>query len=342
WPADLVKALAVQSSLPDWLVTHWVKELGAIQASSIAEACATKGPVSIRANRLRTTAAQLRQDLEEEDGIQTVPADDSMAPNGLVLAAGRPAGGVWALKAYQRGDFEVQDIGSQHIAAACDVQAGEWVLDYCAGNGGKALALAAETGQAGRVVCWDISSSRLQQLMTRALRAGAQDIVSCAASAEHLDSDGLLFDVVLVDAPCSSTGVIRRRVGLRAELSGGDAQKTALEVLPDLQKSILSAAAHYVKPGGRLVYATCSLLAAENDDIADWFDVNGNDFTASPFQDEPTEHKLHSGQTNRKLLLPSSAPLGQNTDGFFISRWVRCQQLAGRQSTPRSNTAIVY
>jgi 16S rRNA (cytosine967-C5)-methyltransferase len=134
WPADPAAALAVQHSLPVWLISRWLHELGTDRTAALAASCGSKGPVSIRANSLQTTAAQLQEQLASQHGIAAHAAATHIAPHGLVLRDGRPKGGVWWIEAYQNGLFEVQDLGSQHIAEACAAAAGDRVLDYCAGR----------------------------------------------------------------------------------------------------------------------------------------------------------------------------------------------------------------
>jgi 16S rRNA (cytosine967-C5)-methyltransferase len=133
WPTDRAAALAVQHSLPVWLINRWLHELGAERTAALAASCGSKGPVSIRTNSLKTTAAQLQEQLATQHDIVAHAAASYIAPHGLVLRDGRPKGGVWWIKAYQNGLFEVQDLGSQHIVEACAATAGDRVLDYCAG-----------------------------------------------------------------------------------------------------------------------------------------------------------------------------------------------------------------
>jgi 16S rRNA (cytosine967-C5)-methyltransferase len=133
WPTEPAAALAVQHSLPVWLIKRWLHELGAERTAALATSCSNKGPVSIRANSLKNTAAQLQEQLASQHGLAAHAAATDIAPHGLVLRDGRPKGGVWSIEAYQTGLFEVQDLGSQHIVEACAAAAGDRVLDYCAG-----------------------------------------------------------------------------------------------------------------------------------------------------------------------------------------------------------------
>ncbi|CAM9714949.1 unnamed protein product [Chrysoparadoxa australica] len=299
WPADATQRLSLQCSLPLWLARELIKGYGLASATDLGKALMQKGPVCARANQLKTSREQLQDDLWKEHQIKMNLAPVELAARGLVFDEGRPDGGIWSLLPYTRGEFEVQDLGSQYIIDSCCAQPGDKVLDLCAGNGGKSLGLAAAVGATGRVDCFDINEARLVQLHMRSKRAGADGIIrvlkESPSGSEHR------YDVVLVDAPCSSTGVLRRRVNLREALQLPDAEREALVELPLLQKQLLRQAADMVRPGGRLVYATCSMLLQENQEISAWFQEEGaNDFYPWPFASEVPS------AAHTKQLLPSS------------------------------------
>lgn len=185
-----------------------------------------------------------------------------LSPGAVRLAHGRPPGGLWALPEWRAGCFEVQDSGSQLIALAVGAAPGERVLDLCAGNGGKALAVACGAMRGvGSVLGYDVDPSRLRQMVAAARRAGCDGAVAAVDGEAALNALPADFDAVLVDAPCSSTGALRRRPGLRWALSEAE----ATEALPRLQRQLIArAAAKARRPGGRVVYATCSVLPCEN------------------------------------------------------------------------------
>eukprot|EP00929_Paragymnodinium_shiwhaense_P050314 TRINITY_DN25333_c0_g1_i2.p1 TRINITY_DN25333_c0_g1~~TRINITY_DN25333_c0_g1_i2.p1 ORF type:complete len:273 (-),score=55.32 TRINITY_DN25333_c0_g1_i2:94-912(-) len=269
----------------------------------------------LRTNTLKATRLELLENLNRLPGVRAVPTPQS--PWGIWLPDGRPpGGGVWQLPGFSEGLFEVQDEGSQLIALASEACPGDLVVDYCAGRGGKMWALASLLGKAngggGRVRGWDIDADLRKQLRgARAERAGAAAFTEAPDERPHPDS--CLADVVLVDAPCSSSGALRRHPSQRWAF-----EESTVSEIAALQRQILEEAALLVKPGGRLVYATCSLLQEENDCVADAFEEANGDFEAWPFS-ERRELTVGSKASHRRLLLPHI----DGTDGFFMCRWKR-------------------
>lgn len=280
FPSAPAERLAAYRSLPRWLAARLLDERD--DADALLAACNQAGPVTVRANLLKTTRESLLARLRE-DGISSEATP--LSPLGLHLQ-GRP--NIRGSAAWREGLFEVQDEGSQLLALATKAAPGETVLDLCAGRGGKALALAALVGERGRVVAFDVDEARLQDLAPRAKRAGATIEVR---RREELAP----ADAVLVDAPCSELGTLRRSPDLRWRL-----RPEELESLPALQLSILADGAALTRPGGRLVYATCTLLRAENAGVVEAFRRRHPDFAL----DE-----------ERELL-----PHAHGTDGFYFAR----------------------
>jgi 16S rRNA (cytosine967-C5)-methyltransferase len=280
--------LATRFSLPDWLAATLVREVGD-EAPLLADALCMPGPVFLRVNRAKTTREGLALRLAG-DGLVTHPT--RLAPDGLQILTPRP--NLVALPAFQDGQFEVQDEGSQLLGEAVGALPGETVLDFCAGAGGKTLQLAAAVRPGGRVHACDPDSSRLSRLRTRAARAGA--VVEIHGSEAP---PGLLADRVLVDAPCSGLGALRRGPDLRFRID-----PASFEALPPLQLGILEVAARHVRPGGRLVYATCTFRREENEEVALAFQGHRADFTPcdAPLRLFPHRH---------------------GTDGFFAAAWTR-------------------
>lgn len=219
----------------------------------------SRGPLTLRANRLKTDRDTLAARLHDH-GIETVALDD--LPDALLCLG--PAR-LTKLPEYTDGWFEVQDEGSQRIVAALDVQPGETVLDWCAGAGGKTLALAAALARKGQLVALDTHAKRLEECRRRLERAGAAQVRTVQMTT-HGTVGAPLADAVLIDAPCTSSGALRRNPELRWHLDrdwlGGFAPQ---------QLQILRRAATFVKPGGRLAYATCSLLRRENESVVGFF-----------------------------------------------------------------------
>lgn len=301
--------IAIEWSLPEWLAARWVDELGADAAFQLGKAMSLPGRVTLRTNTLKTSRDQLLQTLNGS-GVQAEPTKES--PWGVWLPDGRPpGGGVWQLPGWSTGLFEVQDEGSQLIALATEACPGEHVLDYCAGRGGKTWALASLVAPSGKVSAWDVDPELRQQLSgARAARAGAADIVSALHERPEVKHFSGPVDVVLVDAPCSSSGALRRHPSQRWALIEND-----VDQISALQLSILKEAAMLVRPGGRLVYATCSLLRAENEHVAGEFERESDVcFRPWPFA------TLDGRTTPHYRTL---TPHMEGTDGFFMARWQR-------------------
>ena len=444
-PADPAANIAVEHSLPAWLARRFVSQHGVDGASALAASLRLRGPVIARANLARcASVSALAEKLREErvrtqrlatsDATSDTTSDGSLsllrrlsrgAPDALALPDGRPkVGGIFGLRCYRDGAFEVQDAGSQCVAAAAaeavlasaaaasasdaatsDRTVGHslrtWrVLDACAGNGGKALAIASALSRgdapgvrAFAIDCHDVDERRLRHLRAAAARAGfgeGEDGNSRTVSGEirTVDSATLravargelpAYDAVLVDAPCSSTGALRRFPSLRWTLDESKTSETETETesetetsssralleywntpdaaydadavgvdghapvsdasWPALQRRVLARFAGCVAAdGGALVYATCSLLDAENVGVSRWFerakwttgagegaDASGEDvdfvtFEPDPFpRGWPGEEDADARATHEVALRPDA----HGCDGFYIARWRR-------------------
>lgn len=275
--------LAVRLDLPDWLMPQ-------IGDPAPWAALRARAPLDLRVNRLRADPARARAALAV-DGIEALPGP--LSPDALRVVSG--ARRLAQSRAYLNGLVEVQDAASQAVALDCGARPGMTVLDYCAGGGGKTLALAAAMAGQGRLIAHDSSPERLAQLPDRAARAGAQ--VVRVAPGETAALAGRC-DVVLVDAPCSGSGAWRRNADAKWRLT-----PAGLEALSALQTQVLAQAARAVRPGGRLVYATCSMLDCENAARAAAFLASHPEFcTESP---------------------PRQLTPADGGDGFFVARFTR-------------------
>ncbi len=219
-------------------------------------------------------------------------------------------------KAMAKGWIEIQDEGSQLIAYACDAQPGTQVLDYCAGAGGKTLALAAAMQRKGRIVAMDLEERRLNKSRPRFRKASVADIIEVRPLSEEKNRKWLrrqkeTFDLVLCDVPCSGTGTWRRNPDMRWHTYG-----PSLEELTEIQADILDRVMHTVKPGGKLVYATCSLLRAENEDQVAKFIEKYPEFELCPLNDIWPRPELNPCPDQNVMRL---SPYQHQTDGFFAA-----------------------
>lgn len=248
--------MAARHSVPPWLARRVTEQLGSDEANSLLAALRTEAPIVLRANRLNCTPAQLVAALEELE-IPSVVGTNS--PDAVVLSKRINA---FTVPQFKQGWFELQDEGSQLLSLALDPHPNWRVFDACAGAGGKTLHLAAIMKGRGEVVAHDINSRRLSELKPRMKRSGVQNV-------RMMDNDDYLarrdemlgtFNAVMIDAPCSGTGVLRRNPGVRLSLD-----ESVVERLLPQQASILDEYSQLVRPGGLMLYATCSILREEND-----------------------------------------------------------------------------
>jgi len=305
----------LRHNLPDWLAGALREALGD-EFWALVDALATPAPLDLRVNALKAKREQAIAALAEA-GITAMPTPYS--PMGLRVE-GKPALNKSA--PYEAGLVEVQDEGSQLLALLTDAKRGEMVVDFCAGAGGKTLALGAMMRNTGRLYAFDTSGHRLDALKPRLARSGLSNVHPVQIAHERDDRIKRLagkIDRVLVDAPCSGLGTLRRNPDLKWRQSPKAVQEFRVR-----QQAILSAAARLLKPGGRLVYATCSLLGAESEEVARAFDAEmGRDFESLPVLP-----LLQAAQVQAAGDLVSGSwlrlwPHRHHTDGFFAAVWQR-------------------
>lgn len=298
--------LGVRHSFQDWMVEEWLERWPA-GAEELLSAFNRPGPVTLRVNRLRTDRAACRERLAAE-GIR---ASDLAYPDSALVVDKRFNQNASA--AFKDGWYEVQDAGSQAVSLACAPPAGGLVVDGCAGAGGKTLHLAALMQNRGTIVAVDNDPGRLRELAVRARRAGATIAAATLAKDFPASEYAGRADVVLVDAPCSGSGTIRRNPSLKWSVREEDVERYARR-----QLELLGRYAPLVKPGGRLVYSTCSLFRAENEDVVSAFLSRDPAFipvdaaAGMPWDAE-------RGVDGSALLLPHRLP----SDGFFIAAMER-------------------
>ncbi len=267
---ELSKTRKYKESIPDWMDELGEKELGAKWDKEI-NALNQQAPVVLRANTLKISRDKLRGKLEDEN-IDTEFINGY--PDALQLVERT---NVFSTEAFKGGLFEVQDASSQLVADFLDVQPGQRVVDTCAGAGGKTLHLAALMQNKGQIVAMDIYENKLKELKRRARRAGAHNVEPrVIASTKDIKKLYSKADRVLIDAPCSGLGVLSRNPDAKWKL-----QPEFLDKIRNTQSEILENYSKMVKPGGKLVYATCSILPSENQDQVKKFlsTETGKDFT---------------------------------------------------------------
>lgn len=296
---------AIRLEVPDWILPLFIVRFGTAIAAEIG-ALSTEAPLDLRANLLKTTREEAQAALAAE-GWEARPTPYS--PWGLRIDGRRP---VTSGPTFQTGLVEIQDEGSQLIALMVDAHPGMRVVDWCAGAGGKTLALAGRMRNRGQIVACDVSKARLEGAMPRLKRAGAHNVERHLVEPgdKWLKRRAGAFDRVLVDAPCTGTGTWRRNPDARLRLTETDLTELVLK-----QAMILDTAQSLVRKGGRLVYATCSLLIEENESQIGAFLDRHPDFSVVPLARAwPLETPVPCAGDFLSLT-----PARHGTDGFFAA-----------------------
>jgi len=264
--------LAVTLSHPRWLAARWVDRYGFEAAEAWCRFDNEPAPLTLRANRLKTTRDDLAKILSAH-GVRTTPT--RFAPDGLVVESGNPL----LFRDLPRGLFSVQDEASQLVALAVGASPGESVLDVCAAPGGKTTAMAAQMTDRGLLVAADVRANRVHLLTETVQASGAQSIRIVQANAAQGLPFQQVFDRVLVDAPCSGLGTLRRDPDIKWRRTEDE-----FEALSNMQMRLLASAATVVRPGGILIYATCSSEPEENEHVVERFLQGVSGFRAVPLQ----------------------------------------------------------
>ena len=313
WLADIRRqpepelSLAEQLDFPDWLVERLKQRMTPEELLAMARALNTPAPLDLRVNTLKAERDGVIARLAA-DGIAALPCPYS--PLGLRLKT-KPY--LAKHPAYLDGSIEVQDEGSQLLGFLLQPRRGEMVVDFCAGAGGKTLILGAMMRSTGRLYAFDVSDKRLAKLKPRAARAGLSNVHPACLSGENDTRVKRLqgkADRVLVDAPCSGLGTLRRNPDLKWRQS----PQSVAELIAK-QTAILAAAAKLLRPGGRLVYATCSILAEENENIVDAFLATHPDFHRLPAQEVLAAQGIAIACGEDMRLSPQR----QGTDAFYAA-----------------------
>lgn len=305
----------LRHNLPEWLAETLQPALGE-EFWPLVNSLNEAAPLDLRVNTFKAKREDVQQALAEAR-LEAVPTPYS--PWGLRVQ-GKPA--LNKLDVFNRGDLEVQDEGSQLLALMTDAKRGEMVVDFCAGAGGKTLALGAAMRNTGRLYAFDTSGHRLASLKPRLARSGLSNVYPAQISHERDERIKRLagkIDRVLVDAPCSGLGTLRRNPDLKWRQS-----PESVAELRAKQGAILASAARLLKPGGRLVYATCSLLEVENEDVAAEFSAAH----AREFRPMPARELLETAHVGQAESLVRGDflrlwPHRHGTDAFFAAAWER-------------------
>ncbi|HWJ95658.1 MAG TPA: RsmB/NOP family class I SAM-dependent RNA methyltransferase [Telluria sp.] len=297
----------MRSNMPQWLYDKLVAQFGEAEALELAAVLNTPAPLDLRVNTIKANRDEVVAKLAEAPIIaEPMP----YAPFGLRVHK-KPA--LQNLPLFKEGAIEVQDEGSQVLAQLLGARRGEMVVDFCAGAGGKTLAIGAIMRNTGRLYAFDVSEKRLTKLKPRLARSGLSNVHPVVIAHERDAKVKRLagkIDRVLVDAPCSGLGTLRRNPDVKWR------QKVeAIAEMQEKQASILDGASRLVKAGGRLVYATCSLLNEENDVIVERFLENHADFELVPMSKVLEEARIELEMDKYLKLLPHK----HNTDGFFAA-----------------------
>ncbi|QQK81961.1 16S rRNA (cytosine(967)-C(5))-methyltransferase RsmB [Salicibibacter cibi] len=300
--ADPVKQLALSTSHPEWLVRKWMHAYGEAETYAMCEANVERAYTTLRVNRLQTDRSTLQAGLEA-DGVQTTSGN--LAPDSLIVTKGQALHSEW----FKKGAFSFQDESSMLVTYALDPQPGMRVLDACAAPGGKSTHIAERMEDDGEVLANDIHPHKRALIAEQAerLRLKSIHIQTSDAAEFSANVEAESFDRVLVDAPCSGLGVLRAKPDIKWKTDPKE-----IETLAALQLNILEAAAHALKPGGILVYSTCTIMPAENEDVIAAFLQTHASFEPDDTLDARLGLKAERGQ---RLIFPQQ----YGSDGFFIA-----------------------
>lgn len=303
---DPAERLAVEYSLPDWLASSLYKNFGEERTAEIGLALLQRAPFSLRVNTLKADRDTVKKRIAEEHQLQAEYTKHSS--DGLILEKHTH---VQAWPLFEEGAIEVQDEGSQLIAKALSPEPGEVVLDACAGAGGKTLSLGASMQNRGRLIALDLDEPKLQELKKRARRAGLTNHEVVAGDFITMPEQLVgKVDRLLLDAPCTGSGVFRRHPDARW-------RSVDLERLTSRQLNLLVRAAGAVRPGGLVLYATCSILREENEAIVERALAEERRFAPVPLSETMGDLARELGASHQVRIGPG--PTSRDPDGFFFA-----------------------
>lgn len=306
-----VMGIALKYSHPEWLVERWISEYGPVRTEELCRADNEIPPNAVRTNTLKTTREELKQILAGE-GVKSV--EGRFAPETLIIEGFKSVG---SLAAHRSGLFMVQDESSTLVGHALRPEPGSFVIDACSAPGGKSTHLAQLMGNKGRIVSVDVHPHKMKLIAENSARLGVTIIEPEVWDATELDKKYAgQADFILVDAPCSGLGIIRRRPEIRWRK-----EPAQIHELHNLQLKILTSAAKCVRPGGVLVYSTCTVTHEENTDVIDEFLNSNSGFTLESLSGYlPAALTEMPGTDTIDRGFGQFLPHVHCTDGFFISR----------------------
>lgn len=299
-------AIAARHSQPEWLVEQWLDQLGAAEAQLLAEASSQQPPLTLRVNTLRSSRDELLREFAER-GVEAAPC--RFSPDGIAVAGRHMTN---ALPGFDAGLFAVQDEASQLAGLLLGAEPGERVWDACCAPGGKCCHIAQQMDDRGELIATDISRSKLTLVQDNVRRLGITSVSTAVADLHQPDTfpDGF-FDRILLDAPCSGLGVIRRNPEAKWRLFSGDVTRLAA-----VQRTLLKNAAGRLKPGGTLLYSTCSTSEAENELVVEDFLSHHPEFALENLNDLfPAWSELIAFYGMFRVW-----PHRHGMDGFFAAR----------------------
>ena len=302
-PEGNIARLSIAYSHPQWLVKKLVSLLGVEEAERFLRIDNEAAPMTVQVNPLKTDADALARELAG-DGVKAVP--HGWVPDCFELSG---TGDLTTLTAFYQGRFTVQDAAAKLVTYAAGFEKGQDVLDVCAAPGGKSFAAAFAMENEGHILSCDLHENKLRRIREGAQRLGITCIETAAADGRTFREEWAgRFDTVLCDVPCSGLGIIRKKPDIRYK----DVHE--FKALPDIQRAILENSARYVRPGGVLVYSTCTVLPEENENVTDAFLSSHPEFIYEEFS-------LPNGEAAPGYL--TLWPQRNGTDGFYLSRMRR-------------------
>lgn len=313
-PKDLspISRIALEHSHPEWLVAEWVQQYGESTAEEICRANNEPPSVSVRVNASRISRDKLIEDMKEQ-GIEAVPS--FVSQDGIIVISG---GNMALTSWYKEGLLSIQDESSMLVGEAVDPQSGMSVLDCCAAPGGKTCHIAEKLDGSGSVIANDVHPHKAKLIEDQAKRLGLHNVRTMSGDAMKLAEQypPESFDRILLDAPCSGLGVIRRKPDLKWAKSPED-----IKEITTIQAELLDAVCGLLKPGGVLVYSTCTIERSENAEMVEQFLSRHSEFEAAP--ELPDSWKELSEASMREKLGFQILPQDYHSDGFYIARLIK-------------------